>query len=397
MQTINTTVKRLMTPATSPEVAPVVGTGADAAETMQSAQAAGEIDVLDALTQRFASEEEAIEPSEAEDTAEESPSTAADEAAAEQQAETDQEVEEAGEQAEEAAPEEEEPEATDEESVNLKDLDPKARAAAQKVIDRELGKIRAKKQAAEAKATELEATATAAKAEAEQLRASVASLEASRVVPRATPQDPLVAYTSDEALGRLEQDSRAFKRWAIQHPEGGPCPLLLDDAKKPVDLTQQQVRAMVATIEEDLDVHIPRRRVFLQADAEYEKRTVQLFPQLNTPTHELTVAVNDILRTAPDFKRFPGARMGAVYYELGRRLVELHKEKAWEVAAAKPKPAPRPGEPARRPVQKPVRAAPLPAAAAPARVSPRQATAVKGDANLSESAVVDTLAARFGG
>jgi len=396
--------QRLMAPAEAPEAAAAAAPAGDSSpESAQTDQAP--VDLISRL-ERIASQEasstteEEVEDSsvatadEEEDDGQPDPG---DEPEEQQEQETDEESEtetETDEQAEdEEAKDDEDPE--EDPDIDLKDLDPKARKAAQKVIQREIGKIRSKKQAAEARAAELESKVNGYESETTELKAALSNLEAAKVVPKPTAQDPLSQYTSHESLERLEQDERAFSRWVTLNPDGGPCPFVLGDDKKPVELTREQVLSMKATLDEDLAVHIPRRRAFIEADAKYDANTVELFPQLKDKTHALTVAVNDILRNAPEFKRFPGARMGAVYYELGRRMVEAHKGQAWDLAVGKPAPAPKPAA-QRIPVKGKHRPAPVPAASSPARV-PRSKAAVATGEPLNDDAVVDSLAARFGG
>lgn len=373
---------------------------ADASATETGEQTAdAQADVIDVLASRFSdaeqSADEEAEPETEEEEAQADPE--AEEGSEEQEAEADEsepsdEAEEKPE--EEEAEEEAEEESEDSEDVpDLKKLDPKTREVVTKILSREMGKVRAKKREAEAKAAELETSLASVRQEAETIKARAVELEAAKVVPMPTATDPLSQFTTAEALTRLENDNRAFRRWATQNPDGGTCPLMRDDDGKPVELNAHQVRNLIANVDDDLDVNIPRRRAYLAENAKYDEQVNTLFPQLKEPHHELSLAVNDVLKNAPELKRFPGARMGAVYYELGRRLVEQHQGKAWEVATRKPAPA-TPAASKRIPV-KPERfkPGPVPAAQSPARVNK---SAPVRNGSLQDQDVTDVLASRFG-
>lgn len=398
-------------------MAPAETEGSAAAATVDasaSESAQGEaqpIDIIDAIASRVAADEAAAgeaspetadgtdEPEEetTEETAEdeateeeaEAESEESEQEATEEEAEAESEDDESEEEAEEETEEEEEPA-----DLRKLKLDPKTRAAVQRVIAREIGKARGRYKEAEAKVTELTTTVEAAKQEKQEYESLVTELKAAKVVPAPTRQDPLVAHDSLDSLQRLEETSRAFKRWATLHPNGGPCEMIKGNDGQPEHLSAEQVAQLRANVDDDLDVHIPRRRMFLQEDRKYTEQCTALFPQLREKTHELTIATNDILANAPEFKRFPGARMGAVYYELGRRLVEKHQGKAWDVATGKFQPS-APAAKKRVP-PRPVKTGPVPVASAPARTSQRPSTVPK-DATLRDDDVTTALAERFGG
>lgn len=380
-----------MAPATTPEEASAAADTAAPAETAFADEQASEVNVLSALEQRFSddvsdpagTDEEPAEETketETEEEPEEDPDPEVEDDQEEPESDDDPDEETEEDESEDEDPEEEEPA----KRFSLKSLPKEAQKEVQRIIDKRVGK--AVHQLKEAKAT-----ATQAEERAKSLETQINQLAAEKVVPAPTRNQPLSMMTSDDALNQLEQDSWEFKQWAIQNPQGGECPLFKDKDGNPVELNAEKTRSMLAIVEADLGRSIPQRRAFLRTDAEYSKVAMQAFPDLKDPNSELSMAVNGVLRAVPELKAIPGHKLGAAYYEIGRRIFEKHQTQTWAVVQRLLSQKPATNGQRIKPKQEKVKPKPVPAARRPAPTSQRPAVRAGSDANIE-----DVLASRIG-
>lgn len=226
-------------------------------------------------------------------------------------------VEEATEEAEaeESADEAEEGEETEETEEETEAEEGEPTEAKAKGLYRDLKKTRQRAQEAEAKLSELQAQV----AQVPQLQAALSQLQAAKVVPAPTAQDPLATVQTAEALQEVEAFAQQLKDWIDDNPEGGPCPLFPGRDGQPTEVDEVGLKNLRAKVRADLRA-IPQRRDYLQRKAQTEAMLVKEMPELSDPNHEINLRVNQILASTPELKRLPEHRLGAFFYEIGRRV-----------------------------------------------------------------------------
>lgn len=367
-----------------------------------------ETDIISALSERFQQHDIDHSPSdpdsadEAEVEEEETgdnPEAQLEEESEESEEDTEEETEESEEEDPEDTEEESEEEDTEEEEekFSLKDLPREQRERVQEIINQRVGKITAKQKTAQAEAEKATKLAETHEARAKSLEAQVNELAASKIVPAPTRDNPLTTLTTDDALKELEQQAWQFKQWAIQNPDGGECPLFPGKDGEPSQLSAEKTRQMLATVEADLGRHIPQRRAFLKTNAEYDKVATQAFPDLADSKSEFSQAVNSVLRAVPELKAIPGHKLGAAYYEIGRRIFEKHQGNTMQVVSSllEAKPAAK-KESRLQPKKGKVQARPVPAARRPAATRNRPSATRSGSETMSEDDVINALSERLG-
>jgi hypothetical protein len=184
--------------------------------------------------------------------------------------------------------------------------------------------------------------AEAAKAEAERVKADAEkraqALEAERVVPAPSREDPLSEFTEAESLDRLEENARELRDWLELNPEGGEY--RFSGAKEPVEISEDRAKQLRLQVRRDLEQHIPKRREYLKQDRELSGRVAEeAFPALKDKHSEFSGKVHEVIRSFPEIKRLPGHRLAASYYALGMMAFEKHGNRAFDVVvkgAAKP-------------------------------------------------------------
>lgn len=290
-------------------------------------------DVLAALGVDDAEVADAVDPEGAEmpevDAVDEDAEASGEEAEAEAESDEDEE-----------ADDEEEPEEAEDDSEESEEDDAE-KADGTKGLYRDLKKTRKRAQEAEARVQELEAQV----ASVDTVRAELEALRAERVVPAPTEQDPLPGVMDAKELDGLQSFATQLQDWTEDNPEGGTCPLLTDKDGSPRELDADAVRAIRAQTRRDLRA-IPGRRAYLEQFAQTEKVLADAFPEVADPKSELSLRLNTIISSIPEVKRKPGYKLAALYYDLGRQVIEakgreaLSFVKTLKTAPKKPKAKP---------------------------------------------------------
>lgn len=242
-------------------------------------------------------EPEEDEEEETEDTEEEDAEDSDDE----EETEDDPEAEDDEEESEESEEDEEEEETEEE---------PEERGLPKAAI-KAIQKARKRAQAAEAELNEAKPRLQAMEGELVQLRAA-------KVVPQATPENPLAEYDDPETLAGFEQRMQDFRDWLDLNPDGGEY--TWPNGQK-WEVEPEQVRNYQVQLRRDLERNIPARKEYFAKRAGVDAHLEKLYPVLKDPTHPLSVGINRALAAMPELKRNHTARADALLYTLGAELV----------------------------------------------------------------------------
>jgi hypothetical protein len=226
-------------------------------------------------------------------------------------------------------PEAEEPEGEEPEGEKPEDLTEKLKAE----FEERIGEATRKQREAERERDQV-------KQRTEALEREVTSLRAEKVVVLDGQDKDAALYAhigSPEALGQAEAELLDFQRWAVDHPEGGtyvppgakePIGVQEPDPNNPgkftvrTELTEREVKGLLVDAERDMRLAIPKRREFLQRNAEREAQLLKIAPQLKEKDHPITQRMEKALAGFPEMKRVPGYKQGALAYALGQMLIE---------------------------------------------------------------------------
>lgn len=306
-----------------------------------------------------------------EDEPSESDEPADEESADEDEAEEDGDAEEDDEEQEEEAEDDE----SDEDDDDPEGLPPAAY--------REVKKYRKRAQAAEKELQALKAEIEPLRTSADTVKAEMETLRAQKVVPAPTAEDPMPDVTDMDKLNAVASTAQAMSDWLEDNPHGGLCPLITDKDGKPVNIPATIENENGETVPNPDFAHIrtrvradlraiPGRRQYLEEVAKTDKLLHGTFPELADPKSELSLRLNTVIGNNPELKRRSGYRLGALCYELGRRLIEtkgkdaLKTIESLKAEAAKPK-ANKPSKP-----KGPVKPSAPPALRKPGSVRPKR-------------------------
>lgn len=184
------------------------------------------------------------------------------------------------------------------------------------------------------KRTELEAKVKAAETRAagvEELEAQITHLKAAKVMPVATPEDPLADVGDLQTLDLIERDATRIDDWMdlhleelkqpVEDPETGEMkaatlthPL---DPKRTIDY--ETARKLKLQVKQDLRA-LPRKREWFRQQAAIERELHEKVPSLKDPKSALSKQVAETIAAMPWMKQSPGYRVAALHYNVGRLL-----------------------------------------------------------------------------
>jgi hypothetical protein len=234
----------------------------------------------------------------------------------------------------EDATEEDESEDEDESEASFKDLPKEHRGVVRELIKQAVtertGKLSEQR-------TELEAKAQSASARAEQLEAEMTQLRAEKVVPMATPEDPLADVAGLPELEGIQVQAERLEDWLdrnlyslqqqVEDPESGemrgavlPHPL---DPEKEIGL--DAALDLRTRVKQDLRA-LPKKRAWFQERQRIEQQLAEKVPSLKDPKSDLSVDVAKTIASMPWMKQSPGYKAAAVFYNVGRQLARAADE-----------------------------------------------------------------------
>lgn len=168
-----------------------------------------------------------------------------------------------------------------------------------------------------------------------------------------TSQSPLGDVWSEEDLMHKADAALNWKRWAVEHPDGGT--LKLGDGKEK-EFSFEEVRQILINADRLLSVEIPKRREFLSKTGAIERGLRAEFPEMFDEKSPGWKGMMDALAALPELKSRPDGLGLALMMSLGlgemQKLREAKKSKvdlkakgAAESVPRKPQIAPRPVTP----------------------------------------------------
>lgn len=224
---------------------------------------------------------------------------------------------------------------------------------------KEVKKLRKRAQEAEAQRGELTT-------ENQALKDQVAHLQAAKVVPTPTAQDPLADVQDVATLTQVREAHQATLDWiednadAIRDLGEGETlefPFYQQDGK-PVGVSKAQIDRIKQTARSELRA-VPGREAWLKDRTTYTTALEASFPDLKKAGSQLRKEVDAVFAANPELKRFSRSENIAMAQVIGQGLIQKLGPKAWDYVinlekptakkAAKPKASRVPGVGGQRP------------------------------------------------
>lgn len=214
-------------------------------------------------------------------------------------------------------------EATDEADSDKDDAEKEEEKAAvpEKLLKR-IDKLTAKRREAEERADTLET-------ELSDLRAKLDASTSVQITP--SPSDPLADVETPDQLEERVTVAKKIRAWAIKNLEGGT---VQNAAGEDVYYEPSQVREYLATADELLTEHAPKRREWIAHRSQVVPEAKAVYPQLfksGTPEHDM---LRQTLKAFPHLKSMPNLEMVIGDAIEGQKLRFARIEAAQKKAAA---------------------------------------------------------------
>ena len=214
-------------------------------------------------------------------------------------------------------------EATDEADSDKDDAEKEEEKAPvpEKLLKR-IDKLTAKRREAEERAETLET-------EVSDLRAKLEASTAVQISP--SPSEPLADVETSEQLDERVATAKKIRAWAIKNLEGGT---VQNAAGEDVYYEPSQVRDYLATADELLTEHAPRRKEWIAHRSQVVPEAKAVYPQLfksGTPEHDM---LRQTLKAFPHLKSMPNLEMVIGDAIEGQKLRFARIEAAQKKAAA---------------------------------------------------------------
>jgi hypothetical protein len=157
-------------------------------------------------------------------------------------------------------------------------------------------------------------------------------------------RDPAGHLLDDGQIDQAYTQARFFRRWCEDNPEGGVRQI--PDGKgglQTVELTPEQVRTMRRAAEDDIEVHLPKRREYLKVEATQTMKALREFPWLSQPDSPLFAKFRKAVTEFPALRLRPDWVEAAATFVEGHETVETRRKEASKPPAPlKPKAPPTP-------------------------------------------------------
>lgn len=203
-------------------------------------------------------------------------------------------------------PETEKPEG-EETAEHTDAADTKLSEAAQKALDKRIGKEVAKRKA-------LEEELAAERAAYQELKGKLDETEASRDRTAAETPATVLSHATEADLEKREDELWRWERFCERHPEGYEGQGEADKSYSAEELREIKLQAR-----EERERWIPARREQLRRQADLEPKVLEAYPDLKDPRSELSLEVARLVRTLPGLRARADHRMLAADLAAGIR------------------------------------------------------------------------------
>lgn len=223
--------------------------------------------------------------------------------------------------ADEEAEEQEDDAATDdeEEEPDFSALPKEAQALVGKLLKKTREKERAK---VTERLAELE-TVTQERAsllhERNRLSGELQQLQAVKVVPSPTNDDPFADVFDAGEVTRRESELWAIRDRLISEPDA--IQITDSDTGEKRYLDDSEVRQRLALVDRRLQRDLPKRREWLQKHEQWDTVLRQAIPDVDKPDTMVAKGIAQVLTTFPAIKTLPGYRNAALAQVMGQQLL----------------------------------------------------------------------------
>lgn len=135
------------------------------------------------------------------------------------------------------------------------------------------------------------------KAELEEYKSKIADFEKSSEAVQPTADSPFADLTSNEAIKNEYEQARQIRYKCEANPEGFQIGETYFDS--------EQVRNMKLNAMQAMEVHLPKQLEFVKAREQWKPVAIESYPWLKNKESSEYKLAQQVLKTFPQFKRFP--------------------------------------------------------------------------------------------